>query len=116
MSARVLLGQMGDLLREQVDHIASGDTQALLAGVTRHEELLAALDSAEIDLPPDELRAIGAQLDRERDKVKALLTREGERLDFMLRLLLGGGEGRTAGYPGGSWRQEGSSRMLNHRA
>lgn len=83
----------------------------------RHEEILRELCEAELDIPPSELADVCRELEMERIGLLQLLEREGTRVDFLLRLVLGSREVRPASYashPG--WRPENTARMLNHRA
>jgi hypothetical protein len=116
MSARAILEEMLALIKGQTEAVVSGDYKALLAGAARHEQLIGLLESAPVDASPEEIRDLCAQIDREKSKLRSLLEAESMRVDFLLRLILGGGQARTAGYPGTGGRQEGPSRLINQRA
>ncbi|MFZ5814017.1 MAG: hypothetical protein ACOY93_01765 [Bacillota bacterium] len=115
MSAKALLREMTELIQAQTENVIKGDHKAVLDGAMRHEALLAALQQAPIDGSPEEMRALYAELNRAKEKLQSLLEAESVRVDFMLRLLLGGGGPATPGYPTGNRKRDGSSRMLNRR-
>lgn len=116
MSARELLQEMIDLLDRQTEAIIAGDHQALMADVARHEELLTALGTVELNEPQAELRTLYEQLERKKAKVQSLLESESARVDYFLRLLHGGGGNKTVGYPNGQQGRAGGSRIMNRRA
>jgi hypothetical protein len=116
MSARLILTEMHELLAGQVEHVVAGDHQALLAGAARHEQLLHRLRTAEMDAPPEEIRALAERVEREKQKLQSLLTTQSQRVDFMLRLLIGGGEAPRVGYPGRGLGTDPRSGRLNRRA
>lgn len=115
MSAQAILREMIDLLRTQTESVIQGDHKAVLAGAMRHEQLLSALQEAEIDGSKEEMRGLHDDLTREKAKLQSLIEVENVRVDFMLRLLLGGGGARTPGYPTGTRKRDANSRMLNRR-
>lgn len=115
MGARALLTEMLDLLRAQTGAIIAGDHQAVSRGADRHEALLSELRLAEVDISPDELQTMLAEIDREKLKLQSLLQSESNRVDFMLRLILGGGQPKAAGYPGGLTQPPRLSRGLDRR-
>jgi hypothetical protein len=114
-SAKGLLSEMLQLLKEQVEHVVKGEHQQLLDGAYRHEKLLVDLEQAEIDATPDELREILEQIELEKAKLQSLLESESTRVDFMLRMLLGSRKPKTPGYPDLKRRGEGGPGMLNRR-
>ncbi len=114
MSTKALLTEMLQLLKEQVDHVLKGEHQALLDGTRRHEEMLSALESAERDGSPEELRAIYEEISLEKARLQSLIESEATRVDFELRILLGGGKSKSVGYPDMSKRAKGGH-MLNRR-
>lgn len=116
MSARAILTEMRELLANQVEHVVSGDHKALLQGAAQHEQLLSALRTAELDAPPEEIRALAEQVEREKQKLQSLLASQSQRVDFMLRLLMGGGEANRVGYPGRGLGADPRSGRLNRRA
>lgn len=115
MGARAILQEIRDLLKTQVEAVVAGEHQQVLAGATRHEELLGLLEHAEMDASPDELRALAAEIDVHKVKLQSLLTAETARTDYLLRLLIGGGPAKPGGYPTAAWRQQGSPSRLNRR-
>lgn len=115
MGARAVLTELIDVLRQQTGAVVAGDHQAVLSGVSRHELLLAELESTEIDASPEELRKLHGQITRERNKLRSLLLSELGRVDFLLRVTLGARAEGAAGYSKpGSRRPAGGSR-LNRR-
>lgn len=115
MGAQAVLNDLQLLLQDQTAALVRGDHEALLQGAARHEDLLKQLESAEMDLTPEELRERAERIEREKQKLQVLLTEEAGRADFLLRILLGPGETRQGGYPGGA-RPEGKPRLINRRA
>lgn len=115
MGARALLQEMLALVRAQADAVAAGDHQAVADGAARHEALLATLSKAEPDGSPDELRAIVSEIDRAKAKLSRLLQGEAERVEFLLRLVLGGATVKPVGYPTGHWQPTGAVGRLNRR-
>lgn len=115
MSARAILEEILALLRTQVDAVVQGDTERLMAGTARHEQLLRDLETAEVDGTPEELRPLYEQIEHERNKLQSLLTAESARVDFMLRMFLGGGKSTRVGYPDMKRTGAGGSHMLNRR-
>lgn len=115
MSARQLLSEILQLLREQVDHVVKGEHQQLLKGAHRHEQLVAELENADLDGSAEELRAIYEQIEVEKIKLQSLLESESTRVDFMLRMLLGSRKPKTVGYPSLNQRGEGKPGILNRR-
>lgn len=116
MSARAILTQMHEVLVSQIEHVVAGDHRALLQGAAEHEQLLTALRTAQMDAPPEEIRALAEQVEREKQKLQSLLTAQSQRVDFMLRLLIGGGETSRGGYPGRGLGTDSRSGRLNRRA
>ena len=114
MKAEAILEEMLRLLREQVEAVVKGDTERLAAGTERHEQLLRELEHAEVDVPPEQLRPLYDEIERERVKLQSLLTAESARVDFMLRTLLGGGKQASVGYPGQK-RGRSGAHMLDRR-
>lgn len=114
MSASALLREMIELTRLQVDRVIRRDHQGLLEGARQQEALLAALQEAEIDGSPEELRALYEELDREKVKLQSLLESESQRVDFLMRLLLGGPAQKSVGYPPSVTKRAGG-RMLNKK-
>jgi|GEM_PF-4202442 len=114
MSAKQLLLEMLQLLREQVEHVVKGEYQALLEGTRRHEQLLSAMETAEPGGTPEELRAIYEEIQFEKIKLQSLIESESVRVDFELRILLGGTKSKSVGYPDMNKRGKGAS-MLNRR-
>lgn len=115
MSARQLLSDILQLLREQVNHVVKGEHQQLLEGAYRHEQLVAQLENVEVDGSPEEMRAIYEQIEVEKIKLQSLLESESTRVDFMLRMLLGTRKPKTVGYPDLNQRGEGKPGILNRR-
>ncbi|MFZ5826802.1 MAG: hypothetical protein ACOY94_21130 [Bacillota bacterium] len=115
MSAKAILREMIELIRTQTEHVIQGDHKAVLEGAQRHEHLLSALQEAEIDGSPEEMRALYDEITHEKAKLQSLLEVENVRVDFMLRLLLGGGSSQSPGYPAGIGKRNAGSRMLNRR-
>lgn len=115
MSAKALLNEMIDLTRTQVDRVITGDHQALLEGARQQEALLAAIQDAPIDGTPEEMRALYEQLEFEKTKLQSLLQTESQRVDFLMRLLLGGPEQKAIGYPKGTGKRKDQGRMLNRK-
>lgn len=113
-SAKALLLDMLQLLKDQVEHLVAGRHQLLMDGAYRHEKLLADLAQAEMDATPDELRAIVEQIDIEKVKLQSLLESESTRVNFELRMLLGVRKPATPGYPDIKRRGEGPG-LLNRR-
>jgi len=114
MSASALLREMIDLTRLQVERVIRRDHQGLIEGARQQEALLTALESAEIDGAPEEMRALYDELVREKRKLQSLLESESQRVDFLMRLLLGGPEQQSVGYPP-SVRKRAGGRMLNKK-
>jgi len=114
VSASALLKEMIDLTRLQVERVIKRDHQGLLEGARQQEALLAALQEAEIDGSPEELRALVEDLERERAKLRSLIEAESQRVDFLMRLLLGGPEPPGVGYPPGVKKPAGG-RVLNKK-
>lgn len=114
MGARDLLSEILQLLRAQNEAVVARNHQALLEGAAVHERLLQDLDTAELDATPEELQAIATEIEREKTKLQSLLTAEGQRVDFLLRLYIGGAQPKAATYKAG-WRPEGRSGKLNRR-
>ncbi len=115
MSVKPILEEMLALIRSQVAAVIAGDAQAVQSGADRHEQLLAALQSAQVTEHPEELQAIMAEIDREKTKLMSLLTSEAARADFLLRLILGPSAAKPSAYPGGTGRPETGARMINRR-
>lgn len=114
MSATALLREMIELTRLQVERVIKRDHQGLLEGSRQQEALLAALQEAELDGSPEELRALYEELEKEKVKLQSLLETESQRIDFLMRLLLGGPEQKSVGYPSGVTKRAGG-RMLNKK-
>ena len=114
MGARAILTEMRDLLKAQVDAVVAGEHQQVSAGAFRHERLLKELESAELDAAPEELRELAEGVQAERRKLESLLNAECARVDFLLRLFLGGGVARPGGYPQNVGHPSRTGR-LNHR-
>lgn len=115
MSTKAILTEMRDLVKGQIEAVIAGDAQAILAGSAGHEQLLAALERAEIDATPAEVRALSAEITQDKTTLQSLLSAEAVRVDFLLRLILGGREPRTGGYPPGKWRNQTGARLINRR-
>lgn len=115
MKAQAILREMIELVRTQTERVIQGDHRAVLDGAYRNEQLLSALKEAEIDGTPDEMQALYEELTREKVKLQSLLEAESVRVDFLLRLLLGGGGPKNPGYPAGAQKKGAHSRMLNRR-
>lgn len=115
MGARTILTEMLGLLQGQTAAIIAGDHQALARGAERHEALLAELQTAEVDTCDEELRTLVTEVDREKQKLQSLLQSEASRVDFMLRLILGGGQAKAVGYPAGLTQPARLSRGLDRR-
>lgn len=115
MSVKSILEEMLALLKQQVDAVVRGDHQAVREGAEAHERLMADLETAEHDLPPEELKALYDDIQREKTKLQSLLAVEINRVEFMLRMLVGAGTFKPVGYPGQANGARGS-RMLNRRA
>lgn len=113
MSATALLQEMIALTRAQIDHVIAGDVRAITEGAAEQERLLRELETAEIDAEPAEIRRLHDELRAETERLTALLHMESGRVDFLLRLLLGGNETRNPGYPSGKGR---GGSLLNRRA
>lgn len=114
MSASALLREMIDLTRLQVQRVIKRDHQGLLEGARQQEALLKALQEAEIDGSPEKMRALYEELEREKVKLQSLLEAESQRVDFLMRLLLGGPEQKSVGYPSTVTKRAGG-RMLNKK-
>ena len=114
MSTSALLREMIDLTRLQVERVIKRDHEGLMEGARQQEALLRALQEAEIDGSPEELRALYEELEREKAKLQSLLESESQRVDFLMRLLLGGPEPKGGGYPPGVAKRAGG-RMLNKK-
>lgn len=114
MSLRALLTEMLATVRAETEAVKRGDHEAIMAGVERHEALLARLEEAEHDLSPAEVRGLVEEIERERTKLRSLLERQSAQAEFLLKLLVGGG-GKSAGYPGIGWAAEPQSHRLNRR-
>jgi hypothetical protein len=112
MGARAILTEIRDLLQAQIDAVVAGDHQQVLAGALRHEELLRDLDGAELDATPAEIKALVDEIQTVKSKLQSLLTTESARVDFLLRLILGGGPPKPGGYPASAAKQAG---RLNRR-
>jgi hypothetical protein len=116
MGAKVLLNELMDLVRHQTEAVIVGDYKALIQGAARHEELLAELETAEVDLPSDTLREMCQDLERAKAKLESLLSSGVARTDFLLRLMMRGGEPSKTGYSStGAWKQAALSQRLNRR-
>jgi hypothetical protein len=115
MATGAILTDMLQLVNAQTEAVVAGDWATLQAGAARHEELLAALETAEVDLPATELRALCQDLEWAKTKLQSLLEAGGARTDFLLRLYLRGGEPRRSGYPIDPWHGPGASQRLNRR-
>jgi hypothetical protein len=109
------LATLEDLLKAQVEAVVTGDHEAVLSGSQRHDLILRELETAEVDMTPAELRSMYAQIDREKVKLQSLLAAETVRVDFLLRVILGGGPPKAGGYPKGPWPHGGPSSRLNRR-
>lgn len=116
MNASTLLHELLTLLQAQVEAVVAGDHLAVLTGADRHEQILIALETAELDGPPEELRELHRRIEREKEKLSSLLQAELSRTDILLRAILGGGAPKTGGYPTGKQQIQSPSRMLNTRA
>lgn len=114
MGARAILTEIHDLLKAQVAAVVAGEHQRVLAGAMRHEELLALLQDAELDLTPEELRPLIEQIDRQKTKLTSLLAAEGARTDYLLRLILNKGAAKPGGYPS-SVQDRAKASRLNRR-
>lgn len=115
MSAKAILGEMIALTRLQVERVIHGEHQALLDGANQQEAMLTALQTAEIDGTPEELRALYEELDLERAKLVSLVESESVRVDFMLRLMMGSPDQKQVGYPKRIQNRSGGSRLLNQK-
>ncbi len=115
MSTRAILTKIRDLVRRQIEAVIAGDAQAILAGSADHEQLLAALERAEIDASPEEVRALSAEITHDKTTLQSLLSAETVRVDFLLRLMLSGREPTAGGYPTGKWRKQTGARLINRR-
>ncbi|HWI63610.1 MAG TPA: hypothetical protein VNT75_17385 [Symbiobacteriaceae bacterium] len=115
MGARAILTEMRDLLKTQVDAVVAGEHQQVSAGAFRHEELLRALETAELDASPEELRELAVDVSFHKEKLASLLESEGIRLDFLLRLVLGGGAPKPGGYPANIGKGYGQAGRINRR-
>lgn len=116
MNASVVLSEMCDLLQTQVEAVSGGDIEALQRGTRRHEELVAHLETATLDLAPEQLQGMLERIDQLKGYLQSLLNEEAARVDFLLRLLLTGEESRTGGYPQPGSRAESAPRLINRRA
>lgn len=105
MSTSALLREMIDLTRLQVERVIKRDHEGLMEGARQQEALLRALQEAEIDGSPEELRALYEELEREKAKLQSLLESESQRVDFLLKLLLGSQDQENVGYPTGLLRR-----------
>lgn len=114
MSLRTVLTEMLATLRAETEAVKRADHQTVMAGVERHEALLAQLQKAENDLSPAEVRGLVEEIERERTKLRSLLERQSAQTEFLLKLMLGGG-GKSGGYPGTGWQNEPQSHRLNRR-
>jgi len=114
MSLRALLTEMLAVVRAETEAVKRGDHQAVMAGVERHEALLAQLEKAENDMSPAEVRGLVDEIERERTKLRSLLERQSAQVEFLLKLMVGGG-GKSTGYPGTGWATEPQSHRLNRR-
>ncbi|HYG60751.1 MAG TPA: hypothetical protein VD902_21965 [Symbiobacteriaceae bacterium] len=115
MGATAILAEMRDLLKAQADAVVAGEHQQVSAGALRHEELLRALETAEMDASPDELRPLVEEIQAEKQRLVSLLESEGARVDFLLRLILGGGAPKPGGYPASIGKAPGQAGRLNRR-
>lgn len=113
MSTKALMNEMLDLLKAQVENVVKGDTDALVAGVERHEQILTDLQTEEVDASPEELRAIYEEITFQKTKLQSLLESESLRVQFLLRVILGGGP-KPPQYPGAK-RSQANARLLNRR-
>ncbi|HEY8347864.1 MAG TPA: hypothetical protein VIL07_11460 [Symbiobacteriaceae bacterium] len=116
MSVRALLADMLATIRAETDAAVRADAKALMEGVARHEELLRALQEAEMDLSPEEVRDLVGQIEREKTKLRSLLQTQLARTDFLLKLILGAGSVQPVGYPGSGWEQPSQACRLNRKA
>lgn len=115
MGTRAILTEMLEVIRAQTQAVIAGDHQALISGVSRHEILLSSLEQAEIDAPPEALRELYSEIAQERDKLKSLLTAELGRVDFLLRIALGGKGPGAVGYPSMGSQRPASASRFNRR-
>lgn len=115
MSATALLNEMIALTRAQVERVIAGDHQALLEGARQQEALLAAIQEAPIDGSPEKMRALYDTLEFEKAKLQSLLESESQRVDFLMRMLLGSPEQRAVGYPKGTGKRKAQGQMLNRK-
>lgn len=115
MGVQAILTEMRDLLRAQTAAVIAGDHQGVARGAARHEVLLADLRTAEPEPPTDDLRALLAEVEREKQKLYSLLQTESNRVDFLLRLIMGGGQPKVGGYPNGTTQPPRLSRALDRR-
>ncbi|HEY3367233.1 MAG TPA: hypothetical protein VGK74_19425 [Symbiobacteriaceae bacterium] len=115
MSVKAILQEILALLQQQVADVVAGDHLAVRAGAERYELLMAQLEQAEIDLSPAELKPLYDDIQQEKTKLQSLLSVEVNRVEFLLRLLVGSGSLKPIGYPG-KGRSESGSRMFNRRA
>lgn len=115
MSVQTILEQMLTLLQQQVEAVVKGDHQAVKAGADAYELLSHELEHAEYDVPPEALRPLYDEIQQEKAKLQSLLSVEVNRVEFLLRLLVGSGTLKPVGYPGQAKGAPGA-RMLNRRA
>jgi|GEM_PF-3230983 len=115
MSATAILTEMRELVRQQTDNVVAGDHQAVLEVAMRHEHLLYALESAELDGSPEDMHQLVAEVQREKENLRGLLTQELHRTDFLLRLILGDGSAKPVAYPGTLGQGDSKPSRLNRR-
>ncbi|HYF93938.1 MAG TPA: hypothetical protein VD969_17120 [Symbiobacteriaceae bacterium] len=115
MGARAILTEMRDLLAAQVEAVVAGDHQRVYAGAMRHEELLRDLEGADMDLTPEELQPLDDQIALNKVKLTSLLSAQGARVDYLLRLIIGRGPQKSGGYPQGLQERASSARRINRR-
>lgn len=111
---KALLNEMLQLLKDQVGHVVAGRHQELIDGAYRHEQMLAELAKSEPDGSAEELRSLAEQIELEKQKLQSLLEAESTRVDFELRIMMGGRKPATPGYPDMKRRGDGSG-ILNRR-
>lgn len=115
MRVNAILTEMLEVLKAQAEAVATNNPEELMAGTRRHEELLTVLEQEEPDEDLAELKALYEEVKQEKKKLQSLLLSESVRVDFLLRLILGGPR-QPARYHGGGLRHEADALVLNRRA
>jgi hypothetical protein len=69
-----------------------------------------------VDASPEDLRGLWEEIEQQKEHLQSLLTVESHRVDFLLRLIIGGEEPKSVGYPAAGRRPEPTARLLNRRA